>query len=515
MPKPENINFSNVNALATEWGGLLYELSRQFASTLELDDLLGKVLSLTVQAVGANRGSIFLIDASGQVTHSILARAHLPPEIKYYTVAVVMREGFAGWVYRNCQSDIVEDTLTDDRWILFSDDTDVTRSAMAVPLARRGKVVGVITLTHLKPHVFTDRHLMLLEVIATQAAAAIENAAMYTEANTQRLKLQAIIEGVQDVIFVLDIDNYLILANPAAQEHLGMTIADYGKPAMSLSLEPALDKFCQEALVNPQGKVEVAFKDGRTYNCSLVHIPEIGRVVAMHDVTTFKQLDALKSQFVSHVSHDLKAPLTTIKGFAGLLRDLPTVCPEGKEYAALIVGASDRMMELINSLLDLGKIEIGMDKDLTPTDLILCVMVMVAHFQPQADAKGISLTLDTGLDSLLVLGSAIRLEQAVANLLGNAIKFTPPGGSVVVSVAQVDDQAVVCVADTGPGIPSFLQSHLFQKFSRLGQQETQSQEGHGLGLAIVKSIVDAHHGQVWVESEAGKGSRFYFSLPLL
>src|SRR5512145_1316098 len=231
---PTTLSSFATTSFAAEWGGLLYEISRQFASTLELDDVLSKVLSLTVQAVEANSGSIFLLNDEGRVTRSLLSRRHLPVEVKEYTLTEVMRDGLAGWVYSAKKADIIFDTESDDRWHVFPEDTAICRSAMAAPLLRRGKVIGIITMIHAEANAFTPRHLMLLEVIATQAASAIENAAMYTKANLERLKLQAIIEGVQDIIFVTDLQRNLLLANPAAQTSLGLAPKTYGQPLLQV-----------------------------------------------------------------------------------------------------------------------------------------------------------------------------------------------------------------------------------------------------------------------------------------
>ena len=161
-------NFVNTS-FAAEWGGLLYEISRQFTATLELDDLLSRVLDLTREAVDAHRGSIFLLDTSGHVIRSLTSREERPIEVIQHAVAGAMNDGLAGWVYTYQKSDVIFDTFNDDRWLVLPNDPTVTRSAMAAPLTRRGQVIGIITMSHPEPNQFTPRHLMLLEVIAAQA----------------------------------------------------------------------------------------------------------------------------------------------------------------------------------------------------------------------------------------------------------------------------------------------------------------------------------------------------------
>jgi signal transduction histidine kinase len=494
---------------------LLYEVTRQFASTLELDVVLGKVLGLTVESVEASVGSIFLLDEKGRVVRSILARGNLPPEVRYPTVATVMSQGFAGWVYQQRRADLVKDTELDERWYVFPDDTLVVRCAIAAPLIRNEAAIGIITLTHPKPNSFHEDQLTLLEAIAAQAALAVEKAQLHSHVTNERTMLSAIIAGVQDAIVAIDLQECLILANPAARQSLRLPEDADGQPIRQLIAEPALLAFYESASQEEQTRREVTLADGRVFDCTLVHAPNVGIILAMHDVTTFRKLAALKDDFVSQVAHDLKAPLGIIYGYASLLGDLPMLKEEEDLYVRPIMSAINRMRSLIDNILDIARIEMGIEAEFQVVDLCVVTRAAVSALEAAAKEKKISLVVETVAEELQVRGVPVRLEQAISNLTGNAVKFTPTGGSVMVQVARADGHAIVKVSDTGPGIPNLLQDRLFQKFSKLGQQETKKDEGHGLGLAIVKSVVDAHHGQVWVESEEGEGSTFAFALPAI
>jgi signal transduction histidine kinase len=517
------MNFSSITdssplddtSLAAEWGGLLYEISRQFASSLELEDVLGKVLSLTTQALEASRGSIFLLDEAGHITRSLLSRRDRPVEIKDHNLDGIMRDGLAGWVFSTQQADFIADTENDPRWHVIVGDTMISRSALAAPLMRHGNVTGVITLIHTSPNVFTTRHVRLLEVIATQAASAIENAKIYTDANLERIKLQAIIEGVQDVIFVTDQRQRLILANPAAQLELGISPATYGQPIADVLTDPVLRDFYQQPQPTNEKQQEVTLADRRIFNVSRVIIPNLGSVITLHDITTFKKLDELKSEFVAHVSHDLKAPLAIIQGYAWLLNHTPELSDEARNFASHILNSVDKMLELISNLLDLGRIEMGIESEFLNISLGEIACKAAENLLPLAETKKLSIEIEGQDESLLVYGSILRLEQAATNLIGNAIKFTPPTGKITIRLHRDGQLACMSVQDMGPGIPAEMRPRLFEKFSRLGQAKTLSQEGHGLGLAIVKSIVDAHKGKIWVESEVGRGSTFVIALPIV
>jgi len=504
----------SVSSLAVEWAGLLYEIARQFASTLDLDEVLSNVLDMIVQALGANAGSIFLFDQDGYVSKSILARSDLAPEVKRHAIVTVMERGFAGWVFQNQKSDIIFDTETDGRWVILPATSIVTRSAMGAPFIRKSKVIGLVVIMHPEPNAFTPRHLLLLEMISTQAAAVIENAAMYAQANNERQTLLAIISGVRDIIVVSDLLDRLILANPAAQQVLGLSQALYGNFLDEIIKEEDVIEFYRSGVNGGDMEREVTFSNGRVYSCEMVKISEVGWMIGMHDVTALKQLDATKSEFVSHVSHDLRSPLAVIQGYVWLLDQIPRLSKEARGYVKEIFRLIERMTDLINNLLDLSQIEMGIEGDFKDISFTEVVSKAVDSMQAMAEAKQIQLVAEFPADVLSLRGSPLRLSQVITNLVGNALKFTPAGGFITVRVATDGNYATVKVTDTGPGISEALQPQLFQKFTRLAQKATRTNEGYGLGLAIVKTIVDAHKGQIWVKSAEGQGSTFTVSIPM-
>jgi two-component system, OmpR family, phosphate regulon sensor histidine kinase PhoR len=500
--------------LSSDWVETLYEITQQFATTLELDEVLGKALTLTVKAVKATAGSIFLLDTNGRVVRSILARGDLPPQIRYPVVETVMNKGFAGWIYQSRQASIIADTATDPRWHIFPDDTTVTASAIGAPFIRRDIVIGIVIVQHPEPNAFNRRQLQLLEAIAVQASGTIENAALYTSASNERSMLQAVIASARDIVIATDAKDRLLVINPMAQQSLSVHERFQGRTFTEVFREPALLDFYNSNESTEQALREVRFEDGRVFDCALSSVPTGGKVLSMHEVTAFKQLDALKSEFVSHVAHDLKAPLGVIQGYTWLLND-SGMNDESRSYVQQIADSVTRMRGLIDNILDIGRIEMGIQAEFQPMEIGGIVEESVKSMQALARDKKIALTTTVVAGTPKVKASAMRLGQAVTNLVGNALKFTPVGGTVTVLASSDYDDVVVQVIDSGPGIPPHLQTKLFQKFSRLGQGATQKNEGHGLGLAIVKSVVEAHGGRVWVESKPGKGSIFAFSVPAI
>ncbi|RMF29722.1 MAG: GAF domain-containing protein [Chloroflexi bacterium] len=503
--------------LRTQHIRLLYEITQQIATLLDLDELLSRILALTISSTGAEQGSIFLLDAEGKVERQILIRRDLPPAVSRQVVQAVLEKGLAGWVLRHRRGAVVADAQTDPRWLSLPDAPYTVRSALAVPFIHQERVYGLLTLIHSQPGVFTEEDLALLTAVGHQAAAAIQNARLYEYVRRQQSTLTTIINSVQDPILVLDPQGLVFLVNPAASRALGLeSDAIVGHPLSDSIAIPQFLELVRQAQASGQpGQAEITWEDGRTFEVVVQPVEAMGTVITLHDITHFKALDTLKDELVATVSHDLKSPLGLIYGHAGLLKEAIEEIPSYlHESVEAILGAVMKMQTLIDSLLDLAQIEAGMDRMTECCLMDQIVEEVVDSFRFQAEEKQITLKLEIAPHLPPIVGNPLRLSQAVSNLVSNAIKYTPPGGRVTVCLFRQEDALVVTVTDTGPGIPPAKQRGLFSKFYRTGMRETIAQEGHGLGLAIVRSVVEAHGGKVWVESQVGQGSTFGFTLPI-
>jgi signal transduction histidine kinase len=239
-----------------------------------------------------------------------------------------------------------------------------------------------------------------------------------------------------------------------------------------------------------------------------------GRVCVLGDITHYKKLDKLKSEFVSTVSHDLRAPLTLMRGYGTMLTMVGELTDKQEEFVGKILGSVDRMAHLVDNLLDLGRIEAGIGLNLESVDIGSVIGEVVESFRPHATNKQIALETELSEAMGPVEADPTLLRQAIANLVDNALKYTPQGGRVSVRARQQDGRQVVSVQDSGQGIAPADQVRLFEKFFRARRKEAQREKGSGLGLAIVKSIAEQHGGRVSVESRLGVGSTFTLDLPL-
>jgi signal transduction histidine kinase len=238
----------------------------------------------------------------------------------------------------------------------------------------------------------------------------------------------------------------------------------------------------------------------------------VWQVCVLQDVTSFRQLDELKSEFVHTVSHDLRRPLTMMEGLVHMIEMLGPLNPAQQEYARRIRLSAQQMNRLVKDLLDLGRVESGAEVHLAPVSLPAVVGRVMEELKPEAAAGGIKLL--ASLPDVLpeIPADVSLLERALGNLIENAIRFNRPGGTVEVGAAVTDRSAVLSVKDSGIGIAPADQPRIFEKFFRAVPRDDPEHPAWGLGLAIVKSVAHWHGGKVWFESKLGQGSTFYLAL---
>ncbi len=506
---------------------LLYRISRELNAAMDLDSTLSRVLETTIRSTGVSRGSLILLDEQGAILRHIYSFQGEIATVSEVVRGRIVEKGLAGWVIRNRQAVIVPDTEQDPRWLELEARQAPAGSALCVPLIHQEKVVGVLTLIHREKGRFSPADLDLVQTIASQAAIALVKARLYEEIEQERGRLKAILNGSSEPIIVTDGDLRITLLNPAAEQAFGISLQEAaGRPLEeAIPLPPLLQAFRQAQEGEPSPATEVPLPDGRTLFFSVSFVPagpqgEGGWVAVMQDITYIKAINQMKNEFVSTVSHDLRTPLSTIHGYGEVLlrmiedRDQERLFDgPGAEIARRVMGNARRLTDLVEELLDLGKIESGVEVFWEPCDLADLTAQAVEGARFQAGECQIDLRAEIAPLLRPVLGNPIRLRQVLDNLIQNALKYTPAGGMVTVRAREKENRVVVTVEDSGIGIPREALPRVFEKFYRVPHPGAPRTAGIGLGLAIVKAVVEQHSGQVWVESEPGQGSTFGFSIP--
>lgn len=490
----------------------LYRVARELNTDLDIDKALRHILGLAQDSVGATSGSIIMVDEAGQPAHSILLRPNTDTEA---ILKQVLRDGAAGWVIRNKQGLLIPDTNADPRWLRFPNEIRPTGTAIAVPLLMQGQVRGVLTVTH--PHAghLGPDDLELLTSIAGQASSVVQRAHLFAAVRGERARLETVIEGTADAVIVLDEAGRVLRINYSAADLFGLEVA----AVTGRSLAQALQHPELAALLRPIGdpgarrRTEIPLADGRTMYATLTPIPEVGSVITMQDITDLKELDRMKSDFVANVSHDLRTPLGAVQVLVETLEMAGPLSSEQASFVQQILHQVEGMSELVENLLDLAKIEAGVEMEMAPCQLAAVIAESLDQLAGPAAIRPVHLQAEIPEDLPLVWGNGRRLGQVVNNLLDNAIKYTPPNSEVLLNAYVEGKEVRVNISDQGPGIPATDLPRLFEKFYRARKPEA-SPQGTGLGLSIAHSIVQAHGGRIWAESQEGQGSVFSFALPL-
>jgi signal transduction histidine kinase len=357
---------------------------------------------------------------------------------------------------------------------------------------------------------------MTLELNSLQTLTGVEDSLLHAEVQQEVLALHSLISGLPKPVLLVDSTCRVTFANDAAVESLGLQGVGQTLAALVPEKKTQMEiqqRIAQVATTGRPLQVEIQWQDGRTFDATFALAASLGVAIWLCDITDLKRLNETKSQWLATASHDLKNPLALIHGFTRLLALEEGLSPEGQRCVQGILSGVNKIQALVDNLLDLEELDAGLCRSHEHSEVQPVIAGVVRDLQSRAAEKGQSLTVDVAAELPPVQIAPLRLEQAVKNLLDNAIKYTQDGGHIKVEVETRDAGVLVRVEDDGPGIPTAAQPRLFERFFRVGTRATVGKEGTGLGLSIVHAIVRDCGGEVDVESKEGQGSTFQFWLP--
>jgi PAS domain S-box-containing protein len=507
--------------------------------SLDIDKVLNDTLDKSLEILGFDVGFIRVLDPGSMTMVVRAVRGLRSPEFLAYATPIASeRHNVSRLVFETKEPYVTPDIRRNPLYKNRVMQREGVISTAAAPVMSKTRVMGVIVVASRKFHRFARREIHLIKAFGAQLGSALENAQLYGEVHSGKAYIENLVENAGDAIISTDAADRILSWNRGAevifgykkQEAIGQSLAILLPPHRAQELEEIRAKV-QLAGVIRNLEVRRQRKDGVTIDVALAVSPlgdktgaASGFLHMAKDITEKKryehrlrELDKLKSDFVSNVSHELRTPLTAIKGSVDNMLDGITGPMNEKQtrYLTRIKSNADRLTRLINELLDLSRIEAG-KIDLKPANLALVGLAqeIADNIRPVAVEKLISLEVASDDGGTTAWADRDKIIQVLMNLIGNAVKFTPERGKVTVAVHKNGDGWVeISVADTGPGILPEEANRIFDRFYQVAQAGKQKAKGTGLGLAICKALVEMHGGKIWMESEVGKGSTFSFTLP--
>lgn len=496
----------------------LEEGLRVVTSTLSLDDVLSQIVDSAIQVLGADRvqGIVLSLEDDGVFEHrtSLYDDAADGP----------WKDLLANRTLQQQVPLIINDVLQDSELAPALPYT--IRSALSVPLyAAGGAPRGTLTVVSTERSAFSSGDARHMIAFAMQAGIAIGNAEMHSRIRQQQDLLESVMHDMSDGLVVVDAQQEVVLTNPLGRALLDRHTTTVPVREQLLGLAASVHASTNALLTSEIHLEQAEVQHEEAHEAYLALASQVRQsdgsepltAIVLHDITSQKAEEHARTEFISMVAHELRNPLNSLNGFvkivlqgrAGPLNEMQ------REFLEIADNQIERLKGRISELLEFNRLEAGR-LVLNPqvSDLPMLVASTLTRLSLQAEQSGIQLINAIRSDFPECVFDAERVGQVITNLVENAFKATPPGGSVTLSAAVHNDEIHVRVQDTGVGISAEDHSKIFQAFYRAHDRASSHGNHLGLGLAICKQIIDGHQGRIWVESEEGKGTSFTFALPL-
>lgn len=512
----------------------LASVTGHLASYLEVDRVLDLIASSACELLGAEASAFWRYD-EGRGGFTVFRAFHFDAE-QTRGMVVTLGQGLAGRVVAERRPiwlpDVVAQFERDGAPVVTTETAARLRmrGALGAPILSRDDVYGVLVVYHHQPYEFSPREVQLLSTLANQAAIAIENARLYAEAQRQRAQVTQILESTSDGIVFLALDGRVRSANRRAAELFGipagradltlaeLLIREFSDPAQNKQAEAVFRALLNDPSRGGEGDLALPVQ-GRVLHWVAQPTVDpggatIGLTVTFQDLTREREVVRMKSDFVSFVTHQLRTPLAGIRWMLELATQSGT---SAEETAAYLRDAGDsvlRLNALVNDLLDASRLESG-KLTIEPQRVALRALTdrVLNELAPLVQEKGHRVVVEEAAEDPAVPADPQMLRQVLVNLMSNAIKYTPRGGEIVISLGRRGEVVHWAIRDNGVGIPKPAQSRLFERFYRAENVLAIETEGTGLGLYMVRLILEHLGGRIWCESEEGRGARFAFELP--
>jgi two-component system phosphate regulon sensor histidine kinase PhoR len=350
--------------------------------------------------------------------------------------------------------------------------------------------------------------------------------ARYLELEKESSHLEGILETIQEGVLLTDAEGGILLANKALCELFQVKKEPTGKSLIEVFRHEKIQEVCDQLLQSP-GRVsfdldlgivkETALRVNFSSMRSAKANKTLGVVGVFIDMTQVKKLEKMRKEFVANISHELKTPLSSIKGYSEtLIQNCPREPERVREFAQIIHRNAQRLEHLVEDIMALSRLE--QKKEIlhkSPIDLLLVAREVCQQLSHLAQLSQVRLEVVSGEPLPLIIADEEKIKKVFTAILENAIKYAGEGKRALVRAKVLEGKVQVCIEDNGPGIPKEALPSVFERFYRVEKSRSRDVGGSGLGLAIAKHIVLAHEGEIWVESPPGQGASFYFTLPIV
>jgi NtrC-family two-component system sensor histidine kinase KinB len=506
----------SARSLAQQLAHTASVLATELDPAAVLDEIARQALTL----VGVDAAAIRLVEGDELVVSGLEG---VPDADRLLGDRSPLTGRLAGEVAQSRQPLALEDAAADERHLAAD---AVLRSGLrayvAVPLvAAEGAVHGVLSLYAREPRPWRRDEIEALTALAAGASAALQNAELYQRVAIEKERSFAILANIADGIVAVDRDGAVVLWNRAAEEVTGVAAAE----AVGRTPQQVLGRRLEgDGETLERDRLVPIVRGGEEVWLSLTEAvmrdpagAVAGRIYAFRDISADRLVEQMKTEFVTTVSQELRRPLTSIYGFAETLlrRDINFGEEERRTFLGYIASESERLTSIVDALLNVARLDAGdLQISLGPTDVAAAVDQVVSEQGELAGVNGHRFVVEVPSEPLAAEADPDKLRQVLANLVDNAIKYSPEGGTVTVAARLQDDHVEISVSDEGVGIPEAEQERIFRKFYRAdGSGLRAGQGGTGLGLFIVRGLVTAMGGRIWVTSREGEGASFTFELP--
>lgn len=499
----------------------LHEVSIAISRRIATTDLLGEIVARAAAWLGAD-GAVFFMK---QGTHLEIAAAYQMPDCAGQKA---VPGGLAKVVEAQKASLLLAHYRQDWKGAdEFATISDTFGAVIATPLLYDNQVIGVlVVIASIQGRVFSRDDIRLLELLAAQAAVAIAHDRLFNarlqltnQIQLARDQLHTVLANTNTPVIALDRDLHLMFTNKSADQLVSQVQRGESRSDFTQLVRQFAPQNLRRVLRDIRQSGAHIFELKLHEKVFLCHVARWGQprtegwVAVLHDVTELKELDRIKSEMVRMTSHDLKNPLQAALANIDLLKD--DVDPKNYEMALSVANVERQLMKMqriISGILDLERVKMGvhLTEMCSVADLARRAMDELYDI---ANDKQITLVVDMPTSGLEFMGDKSQFERAIANLIDNAIKFTPIGGTVTVRSFQHGGTIEIQIEDTGVGIPEELQDRIFDRFFRGRQAGIEHVSGSGLGLSLVKAVIESHDGTIQVKSQIGQGTVFIVRVP--